>query len=58
MRWERANKRRRKDIIAIAIRAVIYGADGWGAIERFDTFLEIPNGIPSRDACGRVFSNH
>jgi predicted transposase YbfD/YdcC len=52
------------DIIAIAICAVICGAEGWVDIELFGksklpwlkTFLELPNGIPSHDTFGRVFS--
>ena len=52
------------DIIIIAICAVICGADDWVAIERFGrakegwlrTFLALPNGIPSHDTFGRVFS--
>jgi len=52
------------DIIAIAISAVICGADEWTAIEDFAKskeqwfrqFLELPNGIPSHDTFGRVFS--
>jgi hypothetical protein len=42
---------------------VICGAEDWVAIERFgqaklewfQTFLELPNGIPSHDTFGRVF---
>lgn len=45
------------DIIAIALLAVLAGADGWKAIETYGqakqvwllTFLELPNGIPSHD---------
>jgi predicted transposase YbfD/YdcC len=52
------------DIISIAICAIISGAEGWVDIEnygknKFDwlqTFLELPNGIPSHDTFGRVFS--
>ena len=52
------------DIIAIAICAVICGAEGWVDIELYgkskqpwlSTFLELPNGIPSHDTFGRVFS--
>jgi len=52
------------DIIAIAICAVICGAEGWVDIENFGnskltwlkTFLELPKGIPSHDTLGRVFS--
>jgi predicted transposase YbfD/YdcC len=51
------------DIIVIALCAVICGANGWTAIvtfgrakqEWFETFLELPNGIPSHDTFGRVF---
>ena len=43
---------------------VICGADGWTEIEEFghakqdwlQKFLELPNGIPSHDTIGRVFS--
>lgn len=52
------------DIIAIAILAILCGADGWVGIETYGkakeewlkTFLELPNGIPSHDTFGRVFS--
>ena len=52
------------DIIAIAILAVISGAEGWVAIETYGKakyewlkeFLELPNGIPSHDTFRRVFS--
>jgi predicted transposase YbfD/YdcC len=52
------------DIVASAICAVICGADRWGAIEEFgvtkrawlQTFLALPNGIPSHDTFGRVFA--
>lgn len=52
------------DIIAIAILAVISGADGWVAIETYGKakqswlkqFLELPNGIPSHDTFSRVFA--
>ena len=45
------------DIVAIAICAVVCGADSWGAVEEFGkakstwrrTFLPLPNGIPSHD---------
>jgi hypothetical protein len=43
---------------------VICGAEGWTDIENFGnsklpwlkTFLELPNGVPSHDTFGRVFS--
>lgn len=52
------------DIISIAIRAVICGAEGWSDVELFgrakrrwlERFLKLPNGIPSHDTFGRVFS--
>ena len=52
------------DIVVIAICAVICGADTWVEAESygqaklkwFQTFLELPNGIPSHDTFGRVFA--
>ena len=52
------------DIIAIALMAVLSGADGWVAIETYGkakhqwlrTFLALPNGIPSHDTFARVFA--
>ena len=52
------------DIITIAICGVICGADSWVDLEIFGKskegwlkgFLELPNGIPSHDTFGRVFS--
>lgn len=52
------------DILVITICAVICGADTWTEIELFgkskhhwlNSFLELPNGIPSHDTFGRVFS--
>ncbi|PCI40206.1 MAG: ISAs1 family transposase [Thiotrichales bacterium] len=52
------------DIFVITILATICGADGWVEIERFglakeewfSSFLELPNGIPSHDTFGRIFS--
>ena len=63
-RIERGKEHRLIDIITIAICAVICGAEGWVDIENFGkskivwlrTFLELPNGIPSHDTFGRVFS--
>ena len=51
-------------IIAIAICAVIAGAEGWDDIEQFGeakeewlaTFLDLPHGIPSHDTFNRVFA--
>jgi predicted transposase YbfD/YdcC len=52
------------DIVAIAICAVVAGADSWDDIEEFartkhdwfKTFLPLPNGIPSHDTIARVFA--
>ncbi len=51
------------NIISITICGVIGGADSWVDIEMFgnaklswfETFLEMPHGIPSHDTFGRVF---
>jgi hypothetical protein len=56
-RIERSKEHLLKDIIAIAILAIISGADGWVAIEAYGNakyewlknFLELRNGIPSHD---------
>src|SRR5690349_1672036 len=63
-RIDRTKEHKLLDMIAIAICAVICGAEGWTDIENFGnsklpwlkTFLELPNGIPSHDTFGRVFS--
>ncbi|ACK73737.1 transposase ISAs1 family protein (plasmid) [Gloeothece citriformis PCC 7424] len=63
-RIERTKKHKLIDIITITICAVICGADSWIDIEVFGKckykwlkkFLELPNGIPSHDTFGRVFS--
>lgn len=63
-RKDRTKDHKLIDILAIAICAVICGAEGWTDIENFGkskeiwlrTFLELPNGIPSHDTFGRVFS--
>ena len=63
-RIERGKEHKLIDIISIAICAVVCGAEGWVDIENFGkskiswlkTFLELPNGIPSHDTFGRVFS--
>jgi predicted transposase YbfD/YdcC len=63
-RIERTKDHSLINIIAIAICAVICGAEGWVDIELFGksklawlkTFLELPNGIPSHDTFGRVFA--
>jgi predicted transposase YbfD/YdcC len=63
-RIDRQKRHKLIDILTIAICGVICGADDWVAIEAFGqarlewlkTFLELPNGIPSHDTFGRVFS--
>ena len=63
-RIERSKQHRLLDIVAIAICAVICGADSWVYVEMFGrskeewfrTFLDLPNGIPSHDTFGDVFS--
>ena len=63
----RMNRQRRHnlfDIIAITMCASIAGADGWTRVASFGrskeawlrTFLTLPNGIPSHDTFGPVFS--
>ena len=63
-RIERSKRHQLLDIVAIAICAVICGADSWVYVEMFGkskeewfrTFLDLPNGIPSHDTFGEVFS--
>lgn len=63
-RLDRQKLHQLMDIIVIAICAVICGAETWVDIANFGQarekwfrkFLELPNGIPSHDTFGRVFS--
>lgn len=63
-RLDRNKRHHLSDIIVIAICAVIGGIDDWVGIESFGNdhydwfkkFLPLPNGIPSHDTFGRVFS--
>ncbi len=63
-RVERTRAHQLLDIIAIALLAVLSGADSWVAIETYgnakrswlETFLALPNGIPSHDTFARVFA--
>ncbi len=63
-RIDRTKRHLLVDIIAIALCAVISGADHWIDIEAYaqekeawlKTFLKLPNGIPSHDTIARVFS--
>src|SRR5512137_2458423 len=63
-RVERTKLHQLVDILVIAICGVIAGADNWEDVEAFgkakqawfQTFLELPNGIPSHDTFTRVFA--
>lgn len=63
-RVERTRAHQLLDIIAVALFAVLAGADSWVAIETYgnakqswlETFLALPNGIPSHDTFARVFA--
>jgi DDE_Tnp_1-associated len=62
-RVSRTQKHLLKDILALAILAVIGGAEGWEDMENYgiakqqwlEEFLELDNGIPSDDTFRRVF---
>lgn len=64
-RVKRTQLHKLEDILAITICAVICGAEGWTDIELFgrckqswlETFLELPNGIPSHDTFARVIAS-
>jgi predicted transposase YbfD/YdcC len=63
-RVERTRQHELLDILLIALCGVICGAESWVEIELFgesklswlQSFLELPNGIPSHDTFGRVFA--
>lgn len=63
-RIERTKDHALLDMIVIAVCAVICGADDWVGIEAWENekvawlrqFMALPNGIPSHDTFGRVFS--
>ena len=63
-RVERTKLHQLLDVLAIAMCATICGAEGWEDFaefgkakqEWFETFLELPNGIPSPDTFRRVLS--
>ena len=60
-RVERTKKHSMTDILVISICGFICGIDNWVELEEFgefkkdwfETFLELPNGIPSHDTFGR-----
>jgi predicted transposase YbfD/YdcC len=62
-RIDRTKKHKLIDIITISLCAMVGGAEGWEDIEFFgnerlewfQSFLELPNGIPSHDTIRRVF---
>ena len=63
-RVDRTKLHKLVDILVIALCAIIAGADNWediadfgqAKIDWFQTFLELPNGIPSHDTFNRVFA--
>lgn len=63
-RIEKKNRHKLVDVLVISICAVICGAEHWTEMEDFgeckvnwfSSFLDLPNGIPSHDTFGRVFS--
>lgn len=63
-RVERTKEHQLLALLTIALCAIISGADEWVAMEEygkakrawFDTFLDLPSGIPSHDTFGRVFA--
>ena len=64
-RIERTRHHLLDDIVFISIASVLSGADSWNEMERYgilkrewlETFLELPNGIPSHDTFNRFFSS-
>jgi predicted transposase YbfD/YdcC len=63
-RVDRTRAHQLLDIITIALLAVLAGSDSWVGIETYgrakrswlETFLLLPNGIPSHDTFARVFA--
>jgi predicted transposase YbfD/YdcC len=63
-RVERTRKHSLETILVISLMAVICGADGFVAIERFaiakeswlSEFLDLSGGVPSHDTIGRLFA--
>lgn len=63
-RIERTKGHELLDIVTIALSAVLTGAESWVEVEAWGqielswlrTWLPLPNGIPSYDTFGRVFS--
>jgi predicted transposase YbfD/YdcC len=63
-RVARARRHHLLDILILAVCASLGGANTWADVERFataklaffQTFLDLPHGIPSHDTFGRVFA--
>ena len=63
-RLDRTRLHSLSDVIVLTLCGVLCGVDNWVELERFcrarlkwfRTFLELPNGMPSHDTFGRVFS--
>lgn len=63
-RVERTRKHPLTSVLVLSLLAIICGADSFVAIELYGecqeeflkTFLDLPNGIPSHDTIGRIFS--
>jgi predicted transposase YbfD/YdcC len=63
-RLDRRKRHKLVDILVIALCGFLAGCEGWCDVELFgkskrkwlETFLELPNGIPSHDTFGRVFA--
>jgi hypothetical protein len=63
-RIDRHKEPKLRDVLVIAICAILWGANDWGAGETvgqakrawFERFLDLAHGIPSPDTFGRVFA--
>jgi predicted transposase YbfD/YdcC len=63
-RLQRGQRHQLVDILVIALCGFLAGCEGWVDVALFgrarrkwlETFLELPNGIPSHDTFGRVFA--
>jgi predicted transposase YbfD/YdcC len=63
-RLDRTKRHVLLDIVVVAVAASVCGADSWVDVAQWgqakeswlQTFLELPNGIPSHDTFGRVFA--
>lgn len=61
---DQANKHRLLDILVLAVCTLLTGGEGFQEMELFgkrqlhwlQTFLALPNGMPSHDTFGRVFA--